>query len=244
MRYLLIFLFLFSFVVSQAQPPIPELWGTRIHDEAGILSPTFVHQLEQRLKIHEDSTSNQIALLAIETLDGYPVEQYAIEVAKKWQLGGKEKDNGILVLVAIKDRKIRIEVGFGLEGVLPDITANQIIRKEMAPYFGKQDYEGGIQSGMNAIMKAIAGEYQADQSISNRGGRGGFSVLPLVFILVIIILISRARGGRGGRGGGWSSGSGWYGGGGFGGGGGGWSGGGGFSGGGGGFGGGGSSGSW
>jgi uncharacterized protein len=243
------FLFLLLVVIpcfSYAQPPIPELWGTRIHDEAGILPAPFINQIELQLKQHEDSTSNQIALLVIETLDGYPIEQYTLAVAEKWLLGQKKNDNGILVFVAVKDHKIRIEVGSGLEGVLPDLLANQIIRNEMAPYFRKSDYEGGIQAGMNAIIKAIAGEYQADRSTPGGGG-GGVSMVPLIVVMIVIILISRMRGGRGGgrRGGGWSSGPGWFGGSGWSGGsGGGGFGGGGFSGGGGGFGGGGSSGSW
>jgi len=241
-RFLLAFVFVIP-LTAVSQPSIPELWGTPIHDEAKVLSATFIHQLESQLKAFGDSTSNQIALLVIRTLDGYPVEQYALEVAEKWKLGQAEKDNGVLMLISLEDRKIRIEVGYGLEGVLPDILANQIIRNEIAPYFRKGDYEGGIQAGMTGIMRAIAGEYQGEPQRSRSSE--GMPVMPLIIFLIVIILISRMRGGRGGRrGGGWSSGSGWFGGGGWSGGSGGWSGGGGFSGGGGGFGGGGSSGSW
>jgi uncharacterized protein len=231
---------------AYGQPAIPELWGTRIHDEAGVLSSGFVNQLEHSLKSGEDSTSNQIAVLVIPTLNDYPVEEYALQVAEKWKLGQQGKDNGVLLLVVINDRKIRIEVGYGLEGVLPDALANQIIRNEMAPYFRQQNYEAGIAAGTAAIQRAIAGEYTAEaQPIRRKKGKG--SILPFLFILALLIIISRIRGGGGRRGGGWSAGSGWYGGG-FGGGfgsrGGGGFGGGGFSGGGGGFGGGGSSGSW
>jgi uncharacterized protein len=250
MKRILLFVLILTPLVSSAQPKIPELWGTRIHDEAGILSAPFVNSLEQQLKSHEDSTSNQIAVLTIGTLEDYPIEEYTLQVAEKWLLGQKGKDNGVLLFVAVQDRKIRIEVGYGLEGVLPDALANQIIRNEMAPYFRQSDYEGGIQAGINAILQAIAGEYKADHPV--RGRQSGGSLFPFIIILVIIILISIMRGGRGGRGrrgglgpwfGGWIAGSG-FGGGWSGGGGGGWSGGGGFSGGGGGFGGGGSSGSW
>jgi uncharacterized protein len=242
MKYGFFFLLIIVNFLCIAQPAIPELWGTRIHDEADIMSEIFSNHLEQQLKIHEDSTSNQIAVLTIKTLDDYPIEEYALQVAEKWKLGKAGNDNGVLLLVATDDRKIRIEVGYGLEGVLTDALSNQIIRNEMAPYFRQNDYEGGIQAGINAILKAIAGEYKADPSPAARRRQGG-SMLPFIIILIIIILISKMRrGGRGGGfyGGGWSSGSGWFGGGGggFGGGGGG------FSGGGGGFGGGGSSGSW
>jgi uncharacterized protein len=241
-RYILFLLVLVPFIAF-SQPAIPELWGTRIHDESKILSQDYINRLEQYLKTAEDSTSNQIAVLVIQTLDGYPIEDYTLKVSEKWKLGQKGKDNGILLFIAVDDRKVRIEVGYGLEGILPDALCNQIIRNEMAPHFRQNDYEGGITAAVNAIHQAIKGEYQAEVQTTGKRGKGG-SMIPFLVILGIIILISRLRGGGRNRGGGWSSGAGWYGGGfggGFGGGGGG---GGGFSGGGGGFGGGGSSGSW
>lgn len=248
MKRNLFFLLLLNSLFAIAQPAIPELWGTRIHDEAKILSANGINQLEQQLKVHEDSTSNQITILTIPSLEDYPIEEYALQVSEKWKLGQQGKDNGVLLLVAVNDRRIRIEVGYGLEGVLPDALCNQIIRNEMAPYFRKNDYEGGIQAGVNSMLKAIAGEYTAEAQPAHRRGKGG-SMLPFIIIMFVIILISKMRGGKGGRGGrgsGWSAGAGWFlGSGGFGGsGGGGFGGGGGFSGGGGGFGGGGSSGSW
>lgn len=233
--------------ITHGQPGIPELWGTPVHDEAGVLSADYIHRLEELLRANEDSTSNQIAVLIIRTLDGYPIEEFALQVSEKWKLGRAGKDNGVLLLVVTDDRKLRIEVGYGLEGVLPDALASSIIRNEIAPYFRRGDYEGGIQAGVVSIVRAIAGEYKADRPAARRG-RDRVLILPLVVALIMIALLSRLRGGgRGGRrGGGWMAGpwllgggmgSGWSGGRG-------WSGGGGFSGGGGGFGGGGSSGSW
>lgn len=229
---------------SFAQVPIPELWGTRVHDQANILSAAFVTELEQMLKRHEDSTSNQIAVLIIPTLEDVPIEDYTFRVAEAWKLGQAEKDNGILLFVAVQDRKVRIEVGEGLEGVVPDAIANQIIRNEIAPNFRQNNYEGGIRAAVGAIIQAIGGEYVAEQGQRvGRKGRGG-SLWGTLIVLLIIIFISRIGGGGRGnsRRGGWSSGTGWYGGGFSGRGGGGF--GGGFSGGGGGFSGGGSSGSW
>jgi uncharacterized protein len=231
-------------IAAISQVAIPELWGTRIHDEAHVLSTPFVSQLEQQLKSHEDSTSNQIAVLIVQSLQGEPIEEYTLRVSEKWKLGTEKKDNGVLIFASISDRRARIEVGEGLEGPLPDALCNQIIRNELAPYFRQGDYEGGIQAASNAIIKAIAGEYHVESApLKKRSGRRSGSILPLIIVIIIIILVSRRRGGGYG-GGGWSAGSGWFGGGFGGGGGGGWSGGGGFSGGGGGFSGGGSSGSW
>ncbi|MDQ2657179.1 MAG: YgcG family protein [Bacteroidota bacterium] len=245
MKRLILAFFLLTPIFLAAQPPVPELWDVRVHDQANALTPAFVNQLEQLLKAYEDSTSNQIAVLIIKTLDGAPIEDYTFQVAEHWKLGQADKDNGVLLFVAIDDRKVRIEVGEGLEGVLPDAICNQIIRNEMAPHFRQNNYAGGIGAAVTSIIRAIGGEYQADQSPgTGRRGRGG-SVWGTLIILAIIIFISRMGGGGGGgfRRGGWSSGAGWYGGG-FGGRGGGGFGGGGFSGGGGGFSGGGSSGSW
>src|SRR3954466_9556025 len=109
-KYFLLFLLLP--VHSFGQRAIPELWGTRIHDEAKVLSPAFMSQLEQRLKAHEDSTSNQIAVLIIPSLEGEAIEDYTLRVAEKWQLGKKGNDNGVLLFVAVNDHKVRIEVGY------------------------------------------------------------------------------------------------------------------------------------
>lgn len=246
MKRIVILLLLLSPMLVASQVAIPKLWGTRVHDEAKVLTPAFVNGLEQQLKAHEDSTSNQIAILIIRTLNDVPIEDYTLRVAEDWKLGQADKDNGALLFIAIDDRKVRIEVGEGLEGVLPDAICNQIIRNEIAPNFRQSNYEAGIQSAVTAMIQAIGGEYVADETpVANRRERGG-SLWGTLIILAIIILISRiGGGGRGNRRGGWSSGAGWYGGGFTGRGGGGFGGGfGGFSGGGGGFSGGGSSGSW
>jgi len=245
--FLTLLLLLITLSFSQAQLVIPELWGMRVHDEAKVLSPETVHRLERDLKMFEDSTSNQIALLIIPSLSGEALEDYTLRVAEAWKLGTKDRDNGVLLLIAINDRKVRIEVGYGLEGPLPDVICNRIIRNEIAPAFRRQDYDAGIAAGTYAIMDAIKGEYKGTDSPIRTKGRKGNSLLTLLIIFIVITVISRIRGGGNNKGGGWSSGAGWFaagmlmggnrgggGGGGFGG----------FSGGGGGFGGGGSSGSW
>lgn len=164
------FLILLAFVLSiqlKAQKPVPELWGQRVHDEANVLSSSTVSQLEQQLKTYEDSTSNQIAILVTPSLDGEILEEYSLRVAEAWKLGRKDRDNGILLLVAINDRKMRIEVGYGLEGVLTDAMCNRIIRNEMAPNFRRNDYDAGIQAGVAGIISAIGGEYVADETSGN-----------------------------------------------------------------------------
>jgi uncharacterized protein len=160
-------LFLLSFLCSHrstAQKTIPELWGQRVHDEAHALKQATIDQLEKDLKVYEDSTSNQIAILIVQSLDGEVIEEYSLKVAEKWKLGTKSKDNGVLLLIAIDDHKMRIEVGHGLEGVLTDAQSNRIIRNEMAPNFRRGDYDAGVLAAIIAMEKAIGGEYTADEA--------------------------------------------------------------------------------
>jgi uncharacterized protein len=157
-------LFLFVSGLTFAQKPVPELWGTRVHDDAHVLKHETIEALEAQLKAYEDSTSNQIAILTISSLDGESIEEYSLRVAEKWKLGQKDKDNGVLLLIAVDDHKMRIEVGHGLEGVLTDALSNRIIRNEMAPAFRRADFDEGVTAAITGITKAIGGEYTANDS--------------------------------------------------------------------------------
>jgi uncharacterized protein len=163
MRFIFL-LFLFVSGIALAQKPVPELWGARVHDDAHVLKHETVEALEAQLKAYEDSTSNQIAILTITSLDGESIEEYSLRVAEKWKLGQKDKDNGVLLLIAVDDHKMRIEVGHGLEGVLTDALSNRIIRNEMAPAFRRADFDDGVSAAITAITKAIGGEYTAIDS--------------------------------------------------------------------------------
>lgn len=245
-----IFLITFLFTLSHlaySQPAIPDHGGFWVHDEANIISPSAKARLESILQAERDSTTNQIAILVIRSLQGGSLEEYTLRVAEKWQLGKKDRDNGVLLFVAVDDRLMRIETGYGLEGSLTDAISSRIIRNELAPRFRNGDYEGGIEAGVMAIIHAIKGEYINEEPVVRKRNSKTSPLATIIIIIVIIIIASRSR--RGGGGGGhWSAGRGWIGpvGGGFGGSS--WGSGGGFGGGsfggGGGFGGGGSSGSW
>jgi uncharacterized protein len=151
-----------------AQRAVPELWGHRIHDEAHILTQATADNLEATLRKHEDSTTNQIAVLIIPSLDGEVLEEYSMRVAHDvWKLGTKNNDNGVLLLIAVDDRKMRIEVGYGLEGVLTDALTSRIIRNEIAPHFRDQEYDAGVTAGVNAIVAAIGNEYRTADSSSD-----------------------------------------------------------------------------
>jgi uncharacterized protein len=228
-----------------------------VTDESGTLTSTEVNSLSQKLQNFDKKTSTQIVVYMIQSLDGESLEDASNTIAEKNKIGKKGKDNGVLLFIAKKDRKIRIEVGYGLEGVMTDAFSSQIIRNEIAPSFRNNNFYEGINKGTDAIISVTKGEYTADKK-STKGLDGTtcfglpifiFAIFGFIFFSIFMSIIRRIFGfGRGiysggKRGGGWSN---WGGGGFFGGGGssgssGGFSG---FSGGGGSFGGGGASGSW
>ena len=232
-----------------AQPEVP-LLQQRVTDFTNSLTFNEWRALETRLKQFEDSTSTQIAIVLLRSLDGGSIEDYSMRVFEKNKLGQKGKDNGVLIVIAKSDRKARIEVGYGLEGVLTDAATTQIREREMNPRFKNNDFYGGLNAAVSAIMATTAGEYK----VVPRGERAPLMsvILVLVFFgilgaFVLPMLSSKRRYVIGSGNSMYRSGWGWpYGGGGGGGGssGGGSFGGGGFSGGGGMGGGGGSSGSW
>jgi uncharacterized protein len=166
---------------------VPFLAG-RVNDTAEILSVTARSELEALLKAHEDSTSNQVVILTIRSLEGDVLEEYSMKVVETWKPGQRDKDNGVLLLVAKEDRKVRIEVGQGLEGSLTDLVAGSIIRKEIVPRFRDGDYEGGIRGGVNAILAAIRGEYVADETTSDGGGIEEFWAKVMAFSIFLIVV--------------------------------------------------------
>ncbi len=170
---------------SALSTEVPYL-SKRVNDIAGILSPATVSSLEALLKAHEDSTSNQVAVLTITSLEGETIEQYSIRVVDEWKLGRKAKDNGVLLVVARDDRKVRIEVGRGLEGDLPDITCGSIIRKQILPRFKEGDYDAGVTDGVQAILAAIRGSYVAEDTEESDGGDLGGRIFAAIIFLVVV----------------------------------------------------------
>lgn len=177
-----------------AKPNPPRL----VNDFANVLSQEEKAALERKLVAYDDSTSNQVTVVTVNTLDDYPIEEYSLKLFRDWGIGNQSHNNGVLILAAIKDRKIRIEVGYGLEGAIPDITANQIIASDIVPAFRSENYYEGLNKATSSIIAAAAGEYQAPEGYSDRGNKRGFPVTLIVIIIIIIILISSNRGGGGG----------------------------------------------
>ncbi|TAJ98980.1 hypothetical protein EPO44_10820 [bacterium] len=249
---LLLLLISLAFVSSVSALDVPPLRG-RINDYARLMPVERARALEERLARFEQETGHQIAVLTIPSLQGEDIEGFSIRVAETWKIGQKGFDNGAILVIAQNDRKLRIEVGYGLEGILPDALASTIIREVIVPHFRANDYAGGIEAGVEAILKVTRGERlpeTARKRARQRGSDSSLADILFIFLLLAFPIIGILGNLSQSRGiGAWSTrGSRRYGiwGGGFGGGfgGGGFGGGGGFSGGGGGFGGGGASGSW
>lgn len=146
---------------------VPPLTG-RVVDLAHVLPNATAESLTAQLAAHETQSSNQVAVLIIPSLEGESLEEFSHRVATTWKLGQKGTDNGVLLLVAIGERKVRIEVGYGLEGALTDARSAQIIRNEIVPRFRAGDMLGGVTAGVNAIVKTIEGTYQAPKKAAPR----------------------------------------------------------------------------
>ncbi len=254
-KWFLLFLLLWAYSapVQAVTPPIPAHPSQYVVDLAGVIDAGTQARLNAMLKDLEAKTTAQMVVLTINSLEGEPIENFSHQTAVKWGIGKKGKDNGVLITVAVKDHKYRIEVGYGLEGPLPDSLVGSIGRQYLVPNFKKGDFAAGLVGAVTAITNKIAvgkgGEVTPkDQRGITPKGIGGISpltiILLVIFIIVMItvIILSRRKASKTTKRRGWFGGF-WF----FGGSGGGWSSGGGsggFSGGGGDFGGGGASGDW
>jgi uncharacterized protein len=159
-----------------------------VSDFAGVLNSEQKASLENKLSLFNASTTNEIAIVTVKSLDGDYIEHYAVELFKAWGIGTKKHDNGVLLLIAVDDHKMRIEVGYGLEGALTDVTSAQIIRNDLTPAFKQNDFYGGINLATDDIIKATQGEYVADTSsaTTHSSSTSGDSALSyFVFFLVI-----------------------------------------------------------
>jgi uncharacterized protein len=146
-------------LAAQAAPQFPALSG-RVVDEAGLLSAQAKQSLTQLLAGHEQAAGNQVVVVTVKSLQGYPIEDYGYQLGRHWGIGQKQTNNGVLLIVAPKERKVRIEVGYGLEGLLTDAISHQIIQTRILPAFKAGHYEQGIVAGTQAIVAALGGQYQ------------------------------------------------------------------------------------
>jgi uncharacterized protein len=162
---------------------VPPLTG-RVVDLSQVLSAEDSKLMSNQLQAHEEKTGNQVAVLILPSLDGEPLEEYSHRVATTWKLGQKGTDNGVLLLVALKERKLRIEVGYGLEGTLTDLRSARIIRHEIVPRFREGNIPAGVRAGTDAILRTIEGTYQSDEEPQRRQPAEGALHYVLIGIVV------------------------------------------------------------
>jgi uncharacterized protein len=180
------------FAFSQELPPKS---NTLVTDFTNTLSLSDKQQLEHKLEAFNDSTSTQIAVVIMKSVGDYDINDYGQKLGRAWGIGQKGKNNGILVLVAMGDRKVTIQTGYGAEGALPDVITHEIIQNDIKPNFKAGNYYAGLDAGTNDIIKYVKGEYKADKKPQGKGG-GSIAIL-IIIVIVILIVIFRNRGGGG-----------------------------------------------
>ena len=193
--FLIIILFSIQFVNAQtiqprANPPLA------VNDFGNFLESFQREALEKKIREYNDSTSSAIVIITVPDLQGEDISDLSFKYFRAWGIGSKEKNNGVLVFVSKAERKAWITTGYGMEGVLPDITAKHIIDEVMVPNFKANDYYRGFDQTIDAIILAARGEYKSD--VNRSSGRGGIPFKAIFFIIVIIILIISKIGGGGG----------------------------------------------
>jgi uncharacterized protein len=211
MRFFTALVFIFLSFCSRAQvenavpgPPRPPRLYNDFTNGKNFLTPSQAEALEQKLSAYADSTSNEVAIVIVESLKGYEVNEYATALGRKWGVGGAQFNNGVVVLVSTGggegNRDAYIAPGYGLEGAIPDITAKRIVENELIPYLkeGKGSYYRGLDHTVDAIIKAAAGEYKATGKKKSKG-ISGFRIFVLIMVFWIVLGIF-SRGGRGGGG--------------------------------------------
>ena len=199
--------------VENAVPPAPS--PPKLYNDLtkgkNFLTPEQSIFLENKLVAYDDSTSNQVAIVIVETLQGYSANEYATALGRKWKVGGEQNNNGVVILISTEpgNRDAYIATGYGLEGAIPDITAKHIVDDLLIPDFQEGNYYSGLNNSVDAIIKAAAGEYTAPEGYrSNKPLPRPFKLIIAMIIFIIIVSVM-SKGGRGG--GGYASRRGWLG---------------------------------
>ncbi|MCH7407925.1 TPM domain-containing protein [Belliella sp. DSM 111904] len=158
-----------------------------VNDFSNTLSTAEVQRLENKLVAYNDSTSSQVSIVLINSVGPYDISDYAFQLGDKWGIGRKDKDNGVLILAAIKDRKVFIATGYGMEGVVPDVLAKRIVEQLIVPNFRMEEYYTGFDKATDMIFKLASGEYEANK-VASSGNSGGALIMFMFFIFLFVIL--------------------------------------------------------
>jgi uncharacterized protein len=197
---ILLFVFLLSFSTVFAQEGIPAKPAGYILDEAGLLNPDEENALEQKMRGYADSTSTQFAIVLVNSTNGRDPYDYAIDIGKIWGVGQKGKNNGVVILVAMQDRKLRIVTGRGIEDVLPDAVCKRIINRILKPTFKAGVYFQGLDEATTEMMRRASGEFKNEDSGEEPQGIPPFILIFFILVIISIIKAARNGGGKGGPG--------------------------------------------
>ncbi len=193
-QLLLLALFLTGSMIQAQEIPNPASPARLVNDFAGIFNRMELNKLESMLVAYDDSTSTQITVVTVSSLGGMEIADYANRLFEKWGLGQKDKNNGLLILLAIEEREVRIEVGYGLEDRITDALSRRIIEQDMVPRFRQGDYAGGIYAASKRVIEVLEGAYQAD---GKEGEPAGGNLVFAVLLIILIIVVVSARNGGG-----------------------------------------------
>ncbi len=193
---ILVFLLLLAAAPLRAEPKFPALTG-RVVDEAGALSPATVEGLAKMLAAHEQATGDQVVVVTLESLQGYSIEDFGYQLGRFWGIGQKGKNNGVLLIVAPKEHKVRIEVGYGLEGELTDALSSTIIDRDILPAFRRGDFDAGVLAGTGTILEVLNGKEVSNTQSSvvwdaqkNIGVGDPMEWLTIVILVAVGVLVS------------------------------------------------------
>ena len=205
-RLLLLFFWFLSLTLFAQNLPAPPNPTRLVNDFAGILSTQEREALERKLVAFDDSTSNQISIVIIKSLEGYDVSEYTFALGRQWGIGQREKNNGILIVWSPSDRSYFIAPGYGLEGAVPDAVAGRIGREYLEPNFKNNQFYKGLDEATTALMQRASGEFTADPDSRSNARQGEGSGPPLFLIIIIVFIIiwlfnrrNRGGGNRGNR---------------------------------------------
>lgn len=187
---ILLLLFLSAQVVAQKLPPRPNP-PRAVNDLAQVLTSGQESSLENRLRTFNDTTSSAIVVVTLQSTGGQEIAAYAVDLAHEWGIGRSDVDNGILLLVAVKDRNVNISTGYGLEGAVPDAIAKRIIENEILPAFRQGNYDRGINNGVNALMAYASGEYEATERPEEEGLPVPIGWLSIAFFVFVFLILPR-----------------------------------------------------
>ncbi len=185
--FLMILIFaVLSNSIAQDFPPVPNP-PRLVNDFTETLSASEIAQLESKLVAYNDTTSTQIAIVMMKSVGPYDIADYSIQLAEKWGIGGKENNNGILILAAMEDRDVFIATGYGMEGVIPDALGKRIVQNLIIPNFKQGEYYQGLDQATDMMIKLASGEYTAEE-VQSQGNSGGALILLFIFIVIFVIL--------------------------------------------------------